>query len=190
MDRRISFTTWVDSAGVIDPMLRRIKPAFREVDPSYKSNGIIYHHNLLVVTGAHGMMPVETELKSSVGSPVQLKDGKYLPIQSKDHGKIPVQNMRMEATMLRNDRIEKGAKLQGKMIRQSIPQQPYSAVDIPPDNKNGFLGLCDSPSKCREIGCTVDQEGSTPGRNNAPAILSFDENLCAALFFLLPGSFG
>jgi hypothetical protein len=171
-------------------MLRRIKTAFREVDPPYKSDGIIHHHDLLVMTGPHGMMSVETKVKSPVCSPAQLKDGKDLAIQGKDHGKIPVQNMGMEATTLRNDRIEKRAKLLRQLIRRSVTQQTDPAVDIPPNNKNGFPSPSDGHPKCGKIRCTINQEGGTLGWNNTPAIPSFDEKPCASLFSLTPGTFG
>ena len=87
--------------------MRRCIPApFAQIKPTGESDGIVDHHDFLMLGCTDRMVAVQAKMDAFVGSPLELVPRKKFAFQRIDHGKIPAQQVNVKPLFLGNQAVE------------------------------------------------------------------------------------
>jgi hypothetical protein len=168
--RWVGLAARVHPPWVVGAVFGGIPPLDGHVDPARESNGVVHHHDLLVVRRPARVHAVQGEVHATVGAPARVEAGERFAFERINDGEIPPQDVDPQPLTPGHQGVEEAAKLPLQLAVHLIGYEANAAVDIPTDDENGLLRPLGSGGEGGEVIGTVDQEGHPFGVRHAPAV--------------------
>ena len=179
--RRIKLAVGVAPSGIIQPMLGSVPAVAGQVETADERQGVVHDDELLVMRCAGRMTIVELKIEPPLGSRREPELGKPFALQREQQGEIPAQDIGVEF----GARGEQRGKKITQPFRQSVVRagrdQSHPAVDIPTEDENGALRLCECRSHRAEIFGAVDKPACAVRALDPPAVATRHQQIGALL---------
>jgi hypothetical protein len=92
-------------------VLAGVPAARRDVEATTKGQGIVDHHDLLVMGSTDGVLVVQSKMHSPVTLPVKAQEGKHLALERVEWREVPTKSMDTETGLSARDGVEAEAQL-------------------------------------------------------------------------------
>jgi hypothetical protein len=170
MKRRIGFPVRIGSTIVFKQVIRGIPPPLAQIKSSDKGNGVINHHDFLVLGRSHGMVTVKAEMNSFMRSPLQFVPWKKFALHGVYHGEIPTQQIYVKFFSRGRQAVKVRTQFDGVGAIVFVSYQSDIAVKIPPDDENTAASPTERLVKSAEIGLAVNDKRRSTGIHLLPAV--------------------
>ena len=94
----------IDTQTAVRIVLRRIPPAYRQIETAAESKRIVYHDNLLMMRTAQRHMTIETEIDIGRRIPAKRDGRQEFALHRVDDGVVPQEKLDLEFRLFTSER--------------------------------------------------------------------------------------
>ena len=160
-------------ARIMRQMIGRVPTVLGRVDAAAKGQRIVGHDDLLVVTGAKGVMPVQGEMDPVTTKQAQRQRG-HQPPRRGQHGPVPFQQVDMQLRRPLDHRLYEGTELIGIAVRRIAVLIAFARqhlkfkVEIPADQHQLLPRAEKDLAQDTEVIRCIDDKAKTLSPRDAP----------------------
>ena len=148
-----------DAPRIVRRVRRGVPATGRQIEAAEERDGIVDHHDLLMMAGAERVVGVEMEPDTTVRPPPELDDGQQLAFEREQEREAPIEKVNAERAPARDHGVEKAPQILGQAVRHAVGAQPRAGLDVPSDHEHLLASVENRVDECPEVRIGVDQEG-------------------------------